>query len=162
MRAMATRYEVDASTSTVWQMLSGDSLDGWLPTITSRDGDGRLRIAAPVPRTRRATLHVEPVDEQHVVVWRAAAYETGLFETRHRFELRALDGHRTEVLHEHESRGLFNRLPGARRRREYRHRAIDFQLRTRAGQAEGSAGPSKLVVHARVAMQPPAAVGVGR
>ncbi|HEX4778028.1 MAG TPA: hypothetical protein VFW74_14725 [Acidimicrobiia bacterium] len=162
MRAMTTRYEVEASASTVWRMLSGDSVDGWLPTITSRDGAGRLRIAAPVPRTRRAALHVEPVDDGHVVLWRAVARAAGLLETRHRFELRELDAHRTEVLHEHESRGLFGLFPGARRRREYRHRAIDFQLRTSASRVDRSVVPSKLVVHAPAAAQQRAAVGAQR
>lgn len=153
MRAMTTRYEVGAPASTVWRMLSGDSVDAWLPMITSRDRAGRLRIAAPVPRTRRAALHVEPVDDGRVVLWRAVAHDAGLLETRHRFELREVDEHRTDVLHEQESRGIFSLLPGARRRREYRHRAIDFQLRTRASRAERSVVPSTVVVHAPAAAQ---------
>lgn len=130
--------EVDASPAVVWRHLV--DLPGWSAwnhlspqAVGVPEAGGTMRLVIPGPLGLRvpSAVCMEEVTPEHALVWSGSLPVPGLFAAVHGFDLEALPGGRTRIVHHETFRGLLVRpllwLLGARG--GARHRAVNEALK---------------------------------
>ncbi|WP_380676293.1 SRPBCC family protein [Salinigranum sp. GCM10025319] len=112
-RRIHTEREIDAPPEAVWDVLTDlASYEEWNPNVTFAAGalevgaDVDLRVQPTRGRERSITATVTEVTPERTLQWVGTAGGRWLFEGRHTFELRPLDGGRTRFVNRERVRGL--------------------------------------------------------
>ena len=111
-----TEIEIDAPADVVWDVLTDlDGYSSWNPFVIEAGGSvavgERLRNRLQPPGGRAMTFRprVTEVEPARVFEWLGRLGSPRLFDGRHRFELVALDDHRTRLVQSEHFQGLFVR-----------------------------------------------------
>jgi len=153
---ISTTIELPASTEQSWKVLTDfPSYTQWNPYLTSVRGvlaEGETVSVTLVDDNFAESLVVSAtlgaITENTQLYWQGRVGIQGVFDTRHVFELRALDTNRTELLHYEEFRGVLawllprraERTHNTRRAFEKMNVALQQHLTVRGQQQATTAG----------------------
>lgn len=114
---LRTEIDIDAPPSKVWgTLVTFAAYASWNPFITSAEGAAEvgerlvLRMEPPGGRAMTFRPTVTAAEPEHALEWLGHLVVPGIFDGRHRFELRA-SGAGTRLVQREHFGGLLTRLP---------------------------------------------------
>jgi hypothetical protein len=117
MSVYQTTFEINASASRVWQVLTDlERYAEWNPQIPSASGRLevgqriRLRLALPARPTLDLSAIIEEVQPDRLLTWRGYVVRPSLFEGYRKFAIQPIDGGRSSVTHVEDIHGVFGPL----------------------------------------------------